>query len=184
MSCSRRCAQVPGALVRADRAVPLGGRLLVGDHGRGRAHGQPRLADLLLGTGRRDGVRGGLPAGARAGDVHRHGPSAHDRIKALFQRGFTPKRIADHEQRIRAITCDVLDRLEGRDSCDLVSDVAQPVVSRVISSFMGLVRGRRRAVGADHELGARTRRPGPRSRRRAGRARKGHPRDCSSAAGR
>jgi cytochrome P450 len=65
-------------------------------------------------------------------------PPKHDRIKALFQRGFTPKRIADHEERIRAITCEVLDRLEGRERCDLVGDVAQPVVSRVISSFMGL----------------------------------------------
>jgi cholest-4-en-3-one 26-monooxygenase len=32
----------------------------------------------------------------------------------------------------------VLDRLEGRETCDLVSDVAQPVVSRVIGSFMGI----------------------------------------------
>ena len=31
-------------------------------------------------------------------------PPKHDRVKALFQRGFTPKRIADHEERIRAIT--------------------------------------------------------------------------------
>jgi cholest-4-en-3-one 26-monooxygenase len=65
-------------------------------------------------------------------------PPKHDRIKALFQRGFTPKRIAEHEDAIRAITIDVLDRLEGRESCDLVSDVAQPVVARVIGSFMGL----------------------------------------------
>jgi cholest-4-en-3-one 26-monooxygenase len=65
-------------------------------------------------------------------------PPKHDRIKALFQRGFTPKRIADHEDRIRAIVTSVLDRLDGRDSCELVSDVAQPVVSRVIGSFMGL----------------------------------------------
>jgi cytochrome P450 len=65
-------------------------------------------------------------------------PPKHDRVKALFQRGFTPKRIADHEDRIRAITVGVLDRLEGRESCELVTDVAQPVVSRVISSFMGL----------------------------------------------
>jgi cholest-4-en-3-one 26-monooxygenase len=65
-------------------------------------------------------------------------PPKHDRIKALFQRGFTPKRIADHEDRIRQIVTEVLDRVKGRDTCDLVSDVAQPVVSRVISSFMGL----------------------------------------------
>src|SRR5919107_5197338 len=46
-------------------------------------------------------------------------PPKHDRLKALFQRGFTPKRIAEHEDEIRAIVADVLDRLEGRDTCDL-----------------------------------------------------------------
>jgi cytochrome P450 len=68
-------------------------------------------------------------------------PPKHDRLKALFQRGFTPKRIAEHEDAIRAITVGVLDRLQGppaRDTCDLVNDVAQPVVARVIGSFMGL----------------------------------------------
>jgi cytochrome P450 len=65
-------------------------------------------------------------------------PPKHDRIKALFQAGFTPRRIADHEQAIRAIVLDVLDRLAGRESCDLVTDVAQPIVSRVIGSFMGI----------------------------------------------
>jgi cytochrome P450 len=65
-------------------------------------------------------------------------PPKHDRLKMLFQAGFTPKRIAAHEDAIRAITVGVLDRLEGRDSCDLVADVAQPIVSRVIGSFMGI----------------------------------------------
>ena len=65
-------------------------------------------------------------------------PPKHDRLKALFQRGFTPKRIAEHEDEIRAITIAVLDGLEGRETCDLVFDVAQPVVSRVIGSFMGI----------------------------------------------
>jgi cholest-4-en-3-one 26-monooxygenase len=65
-------------------------------------------------------------------------PPKHDRIKALFQAGFTPKRIAAHEDAIREIVVGVLDRLDGRDSCDLVMDVAQPAVSRVIGSFMGI----------------------------------------------
>jgi cytochrome P450 len=65
-------------------------------------------------------------------------PPKHDRLKALFQAGFTPKRIADHEDRIREIVLRVLDRLDGRETCDLVNDVAQPVVSRVIGSFMGI----------------------------------------------
>jgi cholest-4-en-3-one 26-monooxygenase len=65
-------------------------------------------------------------------------PPKHDRLKALFQAGFTPKRIADHEDAIRGIVTDVWDRLAGRESCDLVTEVAQPVVARVIGSFMGI----------------------------------------------
>jgi len=65
-------------------------------------------------------------------------PPKHDRLKALFQAGFTPKRIAAHEDAIRQIVNRVLDRLEGRETCDLVSEVAQPVVARVIGSFTGI----------------------------------------------
>jgi cholest-4-en-3-one 26-monooxygenase len=65
-------------------------------------------------------------------------PPKHDRLKMLFQAGFTPKRIAAHEPAIREIVTDVLGRLEDRAEADLVSDVAQPVVSRVIGSFMGI----------------------------------------------
>ncbi len=93
--------------------------------------------------------RGGVVAGTEAGMPLElmtsmfiaMDPPKHDRIKALFQRGFTPKRIAEHEDAIRAITRDVLAKLEGRETCDLVEDVAQPVVSRVIGSFMGLPPG-------------------------------------------
>jgi cholest-4-en-3-one 26-monooxygenase len=65
-------------------------------------------------------------------------PPKHDRLKMLFQAGFTPKRIAAHEPAIRQIVTDVLGRLDGRETADLVTDVAQPVVSRVIGSFMGI----------------------------------------------
>jgi cholest-4-en-3-one 26-monooxygenase len=65
-------------------------------------------------------------------------PPKHDRIKALFQAGFTPKRIAAHEEQIRKIVVGALDRLEGEETCDLIADVAQPAVARVIGSFMGI----------------------------------------------
>jgi cytochrome P450 len=65
-------------------------------------------------------------------------PPKHDRLKMLFQRGFTPKRIAEHEGRIREIAERVLDGVAPRGGCELVNDVAQPVVSRVIGSFMGI----------------------------------------------
>src|SRR3954449_8878708 len=65
-------------------------------------------------------------------------PPKHDRIKQLFQKGFTPRRIAEHEDTIRSIVIRVLERLEGRQEAELVSEVAQPVVARVIGSFMGI----------------------------------------------
>src|SRR3954467_6908771 len=65
-------------------------------------------------------------------------PPKHDRLKNLFQKGFTPKRIAEHEDEIRAIVTRALDRLEGRTECELVNEVSQPIVSRVIGSFMGI----------------------------------------------
>src|SRR5947208_5681624 len=64
-------------------------------------------------------------------------PPKHDRLKALFQRGFTPRRIAEHEDRIRAIVRDRLDMLEPHAEINLVDEFAQPVVARVIGSFMG-----------------------------------------------
>src|SRR3954464_7296589 len=63
-------------------------------------------------------------------------PPKHDRLKALFQSGFTPKRIAEHEEEIRAITAEVLDRLDGRETADLVFDVAHLLSSRVIRCSM------------------------------------------------
>jgi len=80
----------------------------------------------------------GIPLEAQQQQMISMDPPRHDRIKALFQRGFTPRRIAEHEERIRGIVNRVLDRAaEGGDEIDLVNDVAGPVVSRVIGSFIG-----------------------------------------------
>ena len=82
-------------------------------------------------------------------------PPKHDRLKALFQAGFTPRRIADHEDRIRQITRDVLDRLEGREQ-------ARPRRRRRPAGggagdrqLHGHLRGGRRDLGEAHELGPR-----------------------------
>jgi cytochrome P450 len=79
----------------------------------------------------------GIPLEGQQQQMISMDPPRHDRIKALFQRGFTPKRIAEHEERIRGIVNRVLDRVAERGECDLVLDVAGPVVSRVIGSFIG-----------------------------------------------
>ena len=79
----------------------------------------------------------GIPLEAQQQQMISMDPPRHDRIKALFQRGFTPKRIGEHEERIRAIVNGVLDRVAARGECELVNEVAGPVVSRVIGSFIG-----------------------------------------------
>jgi cytochrome P450 len=65
-------------------------------------------------------------------------PPKHDRLKMLFQAGFTPRRIANHTEAIRQIVVDVLDEIDGKEYIDVVDEIAQPAVSRVIHSFMGI----------------------------------------------
>jgi cytochrome P450 len=79
----------------------------------------------------------GIPLEAQRQQMISMDPPRHDRIKMLFQRGFTPRRIAEHTDRIRAIVNRKLDAVAERGECDLVNDVAGPVVSRVIGSFLG-----------------------------------------------
>ena len=110
-------------------------------------------------------------------------PPKHDRLKTLFQRGFTPKRIADHEDDIRAIAERVLDGVAPRGECDLVSDVAQPVVSRVIGQLHGHPGGGRRGLGDADELGARARGRGPQPGRDRPDHAGGHPRDLRALPG-
>jgi len=79
-----------------------------------------------------------LPPEIQSGMFIAMDPPRHDRIKAIFQKGFTPKRIGEHEEEIRAIVTSAFDRLGDRTEFDLVEEVAQPVVARVICRFMGL----------------------------------------------
>ena len=129
---------MPDPLDRQLRIVSRGAGILVGDDGGGR----PTVSrDWQTYSSERGGVvvaAAGFPLELAQAMFIGMDPPKHDRLKALFQAGFTPRRIAAHEDAIRAIVRRVLDRLEGRDRCDLVGDVAQPVVARVIGSFMGI----------------------------------------------
>jgi len=70
-------------------------------------------------------------------------PPRHDRMKALVQRAFTPKRALDHTERIRQIINLVYDRAleahpDGR--LDLVLDVGVYVPAMVIGDMLGAPR--------------------------------------------
>lgn len=64
-------------------------------------------------------------------------PPRHDRLKKIVGKAFTPKRIAEHEDHIRAIVNRVFDRVEDSVECDLVADVARPIPARVIGDMLG-----------------------------------------------
>jgi cytochrome P450 len=70
-------------------------------------------------------------------------PPRHDRMKALSQRAFTPKRALDHTDRMREIINLVYDnalaRSDGR-SFDLVQDVGIFVPAMVIGDMLGVPR--------------------------------------------
>jgi len=79
----------------------------------------------------------GIPLEGQQQQMISMDPPRHDRIKALFQRGFTPRRIAEHTENIRGIVNDKIDLICERGECDLVNDLAGPVVSRVIGMLIG-----------------------------------------------
>lgn len=64
-------------------------------------------------------------------------PPRHDRMKALFQQGFTPRRIAAHEEVIRAIANHAIDQIADKGECDLVGDIGMHITARVIGSLLG-----------------------------------------------
>ena len=104
-------------------------------------------------------------------------PPKHDRIKALFQAGFTPKRIAAHEHAIRAIVVQVLDRLDGREG--LRPRQRRRPAGRLARDrqLHGHPARGRRGLGAPDERHARRRRPRPQPRRTSSRDRRTDPGD-------
>ena len=65
-------------------------------------------------------------------------PPRHDRLRALVSRGFTPRRVAELEPRVRAMAARFLDRcVESRD-CDFIRDFAGKLPMDVISEMLGV----------------------------------------------
>jgi cytochrome P450 len=70
-------------------------------------------------------------------------PPRHDRLKALVQRAFTPKRSLEHTERMREIINLVYDRALAANPdghLDLVQDVGIYVPSMVIGDMLGVPR--------------------------------------------
>jgi cytochrome P450 len=70
-------------------------------------------------------------------------PPEHNDMRAIVNRGFTPRRIAALEPRIRAIARDCLAEARRKGELDLVADLAIPLPVTVIAELLGVDPDRR-----------------------------------------
>jgi cytochrome P450 len=65
-------------------------------------------------------------------------PPDHTTLRAIVNRGFTPRRIAAWEARLREIVAEAMERLHRGEEFDVVRDFAIPVPVTVISEMLGV----------------------------------------------
>jgi cytochrome P450 family 142 subfamily A polypeptide 1 len=62
----------------------------------------------------------------------------HKRRRNLVNKGFTPRRVAEHEPRLREICRDLIARVLPLGRCDFVRDLAAPLPMIVIGDLLGV----------------------------------------------
>ncbi len=65
-------------------------------------------------------------------------PPRHDAMRAVVNRGFTPRRVRAWEPRARAIAADCMARLRHGEPFDVVRDLAIPVPVTIIAELLGV----------------------------------------------
>src|SRR4029453_3362892 len=61
----------------------------------------------------------------------------HTRRRKLVSRGFTPRRVRDHEATITRICTGIIDRGAAKGECDFVWDIAAPLPLLLIADMLG-----------------------------------------------
>ena len=62
----------------------------------------------------------------------------HKRRRNLVNRGFTPRRVEDHEPHIRRYVGELIDAVADAGRCDFVRDIAAPLPMAVIGDMLGV----------------------------------------------
>jgi len=65
-------------------------------------------------------------------------PPRHDKFRNLVSKAFTPRRIAELEQKIRGITAHYVDRFVEARRCDFIRDFAAKLPMDVVSEMLGV----------------------------------------------
>ena len=61
----------------------------------------------------------------------------HGKRRKLVSRGFTPKRVRNHESTIRRICTGIIDAVAAKGECDFVWDIAAPLPLLLIADLLG-----------------------------------------------
>jgi pimeloyl-[acyl-carrier protein] synthase len=67
-------------------------------------------------------------------------PPQHTRLRSILQRAFTPRVVETMRPRILGYVDEHLDRCEGRETFDVVAELAKPVPCQVICGLFGVPR--------------------------------------------
>jgi cholest-4-en-3-one 26-monooxygenase len=65
-------------------------------------------------------------------------PPIHTKLRKLINKGFTPRRVAQLEDRVRERVDRIVGSLAGRNECDLVTDIALWLPLHVIADLVGV----------------------------------------------
>jgi len=65
-------------------------------------------------------------------------PPRHDQLRTLVSRGFTPRRVAELEPEISALTVHYVAGFEAAGSCDIIQDFAARLPMDVVSKLLGV----------------------------------------------
>jgi cytochrome P450 family 142 subfamily A polypeptide 1 len=100
-----------------------------------------RHADVLFASRRTDlfcSGRGYRPNTPNDGSMIGQDAPRHTRQRLLVSRGFTPRRVAAFEPKVRQLTNRLLDAVCERGECDFVHDLAAPLPMALISDMLGI----------------------------------------------
>jgi len=65
-------------------------------------------------------------------------PPEHNQYRRIVSPGFSPQRVRQLEGRIRERVTAILNRLEGADSCDFVTDIAAELPIQMLAELLGV----------------------------------------------
>ncbi|MCL5068894.1 MAG: cytochrome P450 [Thaumarchaeota archaeon] len=91
-------------------------------------------------------------------------PPLHTKLRNMVSKSFTPKAIESLEHRVTEITLDLLDKMDRKQTFDVIRDLAEPLPVTVISEMLGIPLEDRRKfkewsdsiVGASESAGIET----------------------------